>query len=129
MNSTWVSKHFIRSVRWQRLLEMDEQTQTQARLARLEANVEHIQSDVADIKTDLRRTNDKIEGLRQELTRNSEGARGDLTQKIEGVREELTQKIDGLRQDMYSLKVWALGLYIALAGSLLIVMAKGFKWL
>jgi predicted nucleic acid-binding Zn-ribbon protein len=134
-----------------------------------------IQTDVSDIKVDLRRTNDKIDvtngrvdvlrdkleqgfrdvsarmdglhekqtekresvrqdlsqkidGVRQDLTQKIEGVREDLTQKIDGVRQDLTQQINGVRQDIASMKVWAMGLYFALAGSLLFVMAKGFKW-
>jgi hypothetical protein len=38
-------------------------------------------------------------------------------------------KIDDIKDSIWSAKVWALGLYIALAGGMLFVMAKGFKWL
>jgi archaellum component FlaC len=78
----------------------------------------------------------RIESVREDLTQKIEGVRVDLTQRIEGVREDLTQKIEGVREDLTSvrhdiasMKVWAMGLYFALAGSLLFVMAKGFKWL
>ena len=71
----------------------------------------------------------RIEEVRQELTQKIESVREELTQKIESVREDLTQKIDALRHDIASMKVWAMGLYVALAGSMLLVMAKGFKWI
>jgi hypothetical protein len=38
------------------------------------------------------------------------------------------QRLDSLKDSLASAKVWALGLYIALAGSLLYVLARGFKW-
>ena len=182
----------LSSVQWRQVFDMDEQIQVQ--LARLESDVQHTNREVADIKADLRRTNDKldatnqrvdvlrdrveqgfhdvntringvqekltekIDGVREDLTGKIEGVREDLTQKIDGVREDLTKKIDGvhddltkkidgvhddltqkndslrgsldgLRQDLASAKVWALGLYFALASSLLFVMAKGFHWL
>jgi predicted nucleic acid-binding Zn-ribbon protein len=167
-------ERLVRSVRWRQLFDMDEQIQAQ--IARLESDVHHIHTDVADIKVDLRRTNDKIDGMRdkleqgnrdagtrmdgvhEKLTEKIEDVRVDLTQKIEGVRVDLTQKIDGVRtdltekiegvrvnlngvredlthqingvrQDIASTKVWAMGLYFALASGLLFVMAKGFKWL
>ena len=82
------------SVRRERERDMEETVQT--RLTRLESDVQHIMTDVSDIKTELRRTNDKI---------------------------------DGLKDAIASMKVWAIGLYVALAASLLLVMAKGFKWL
>jgi hypothetical protein len=34
----------------------------------------------------------------------------------------------GILVKLESWKVWALGLYVVLAGTLLGVMAKGFKW-
>jgi hypothetical protein len=55
--------------------------------------------------------------------------RTDLSATIERFRNEFNEKIDGLRSEISSMKVWALTLYFALAGSLLFVMAKGFEWL
>ena len=150
MNSLTVvdPERFLGSVRWRQLFDMDEQIHAQ--IARLESDVQHIHIVVSDIKVDLRRTNDKIDatnsrvdvlrdkleqgfrevnarvdGVQERLTGKIEGVREDLTQKIEGVREDLTS----VRHDIASMKVWAMGLYFALAGSLLFVMAKGFKWL
>ena len=37
-------------------------------------------------------------------------------------------RLDSLKDSLASAKVWALGLYIALAGSLLYVLARGFRW-
>jgi chromosome segregation ATPase len=140
-----------RSVRRREVSGMDEALQAQ--IARLTSDVQHVQTDVADIKVDLRRVDDKlaamngyiagtdarvyqveqkltdkIEGVRTNLTDKIEGLRIDLTDKIEGLRIDLTKEIDALRKDISSMKVWALTLYFAQAGSLLFVMAKGFKW-
>jgi t-SNARE complex subunit (syntaxin) len=68
----------------------------EARVAKLESDVENIKTNVADIKTDVR---------------------------------EIRGKVDDLKDSIASTKIWALMLYIALAGTLLLVMAKGFKWL
>jgi hypothetical protein len=38
------------------------------RVAKLKANIEHIRSDVSDIKTDVRRLNDKIDGVNKDLS-------------------------------------------------------------
>jgi predicted nucleic acid-binding Zn-ribbon protein len=143
------------------------------------SDVGHIQTDTSDIKADLRRTNEKLDVLRDkvdqvggDLNKRTDAVRADLAGKIDGLSErtdnvrkemtakmdsvhaDLTGKIDGLsertdkkidelggridavRGDLFivkesiaSLKVWALGLYVALAASLLLVMARGFKWL
>ena len=68
----------------------------EARLAKLEANMEHVQSDCADIKADLR---------------------------IVG------GKADDIKDSIWKAKLWALFLYIGLAGAMLLTMAKGFGWL
>jgi hypothetical protein len=38
------------------------------------------------------------------------------------------ERLDSLKDSLASAKVWALGLYIALAGPLLYVLARGFRW-
>jgi predicted nuclease with TOPRIM domain len=65
------------------------------RVARIESDVEHIKEVTTDLRVELRRTNDKIDGLKDKLN---------------------------------SMATWAVLLYVALAGGLLTVMAKGFKW-
>jgi hypothetical protein len=51
------------------------------------------------------------------------------TTDIKAELRATNQRIDGLKDSLASAKVWALGLYIALSGSLLYVLARGFKWL
>jgi hypothetical protein len=80
--------------------------QLDVRVARIESDVQHIKEVTTDVRVELRRTNDKIDAL---------------DTKFDG-------KLDGLKDKLHSLTVWALLLYIALAGSLLTVLAKGFKW-
>lgn len=83
----------------------------EARIARLESDVAHIRSDVADLKTDVRSLRDRMD------------ARFDaLDAKFDG-------KIDTLRDSLASAKVWALVLYIALAGTLFGTLARGFGWI
>jgi hypothetical protein len=98
-----------RSERGREGSDMDElgQVQVQVQVAKLTVDVENIKKDVADIKLDLRR----IEG------------------DMRRIEDRLTGMIHSLREDFSSAKVWALGLYFGLAGSMLFVMAKGFKWI
>ena len=51
------------------------------RVARLEINVEHIQKDVSDMKVDIRRLGDKIDGVDQKLTAKIDGSGHCLTGK------------------------------------------------
>jgi peptidoglycan hydrolase CwlO-like protein len=45
-----------------------EEVPVEERLARLEAKVDHIQSDVSEMKVDIRRLNDKIYAVDQKLS-------------------------------------------------------------
>jgi chromosome segregation ATPase len=141
-------------------------------VAELRANVGHIQSDVTDIKTDLRtlrkETGDRFEKVEQKLetfrketgdrfdkveqkletfgketgdrfdtSRKETGDRFDTSRKETGDRfdkvgdrfEKVMQTINELRDSLASAKIWALWLYVGLAGSLFYVLARGFKWL
>jgi hypothetical protein len=93
------------------LNERDEQA---VQIAELRSDVRHIQSDVSDIKAELRAWHQRFEAL---------------VKKMDERFEKSDQKFDSLKDALASAKMWAIGLYIALAGSLLFVMAHGFKWL
>jgi peptidoglycan hydrolase CwlO-like protein len=73
------------------------------RVARLEAHVENIQSDVSDIKADMRQ----------------------LDQKVNSLKESQSE----LRVSMDRSFTKLILLLLALAASLLSVMAKGFGWI
>lgn len=81
-------------------LNLARENPMEERMARLEAHVEHLQIDVSEIKGDIRRLDAKID-----------------------------DKIDGLKDSITSAKLWAFALYLALAATLLAVLARGFKWI
>ena len=91
----------------------------------LRSDVRHIQSDVTDLKADFR-------AFRKET-----GDRFDkVDQRFEKIEEKFDQKFDSIKKEigeikdiLASAKIWALGLYFALAGSLLYVLARALKWL
>ncbi len=91
----------------------------------LRSDVRHLQSDVTEIKAEVRVVHHRIDALRSELT----GRIEKLDAKAETLRTELTGKIDALKDSLASAKVWALVLYIGLAAAMLLTMAHGFKWL
>jgi predicted nucleic acid-binding Zn-ribbon protein len=91
------------------------------RVAKLEIHVEHIRSDISDMKTDIRRLNDKIDGVDEKLSG-----------KIDAVDKKLSDKFDSVIEILTSLKVgqannrvWWLLMCAAMLG----IMARGFKWL
>ena len=82
----------------------------ESRIARIESHVEHLDEVTTDLRVELRRTNDKIDAGFQRLDK-----------KIDDFYKELKDKL-------HSLSLWALLLYITLAGGLLTVIARAFKW-
>ena len=94
-------------------------------LGELRADVRHIQSDVTDIKAEVRITNQRIESLRKETGEQI----AKLDQKFDFFRKETIEAFNEIRESLASAKIWALGLYVGLAGTLFYVLARGFKWL
>ena len=119
----------------------------------LRADVRHVQSDVTDIKAELRINNQRIESLRKETSERFDKVDQrfeKVDQKIETLRtetlarfdkvdqkfEKVDQKFEAVRKEtaevkdsLASAKIWALWLYVGLAGSLFYVLARGFRWL
>jgi chromosome segregation ATPase len=106
-------------------MPVNERDDQAVQIAELRADVRHIQSDTTDIKAELRTTNQRIDSLRQGTDERFEK----LNQRLDERFEKVGEKVGELKDSLASAKVWALGLYIALSGSLLYVLARGFKWL
>jgi hypothetical protein len=87
-----------------------EEPPVEDRIGKLEAHVEHIRTDVADTKIDVRRLNDKIDDVNQTLSA-----------KIDAVHQQLSELKIGRALD----RVW----WLLMCGTLLGVMARGFKWI
>jgi predicted nucleic acid-binding Zn-ribbon protein len=81
-------------------LMLEAEDPVEDRVARLEVNVEHIRADVSDIKLDLRRLNDKIDAVDENLTAKIDGVDQKLTAKIDDLDQRLTAKIDGVDQKL-----------------------------
>ncbi len=113
-------------------LKFELEESVEERMAKLEANVEHMRSDISDIKIDIRRLNDKVDGINRDLTGKIDGVDQKLTAKIDSVDEKLTGKIDSVIQAIAELKigraldrVW----WLLMSGALLGIMARAFKWI
>jgi prefoldin subunit 5 len=77
-------------------LKYDVENSVEERVAVLEANIEHIRSDISDMKTDIRRLNDKVDAVDQKLTQKIDAVDQKLSQKIDAVDQRLTEKIDAV---------------------------------
>jgi hypothetical protein len=91
-------------------LKFESEEPVEDRIGKLEAHVEHIRTDVADTKIDVRRLNDKVDGVNQTLSA-----------KIDAVYQQLSELKIGRALD----RVW----WLLMCGTLLGVMARGFKWI
>jgi predicted nucleic acid-binding Zn-ribbon protein len=109
------------------------------RVARLEVNVEHIQKDVSEMKTDIRRLNDKIEAVDHKLTAKIDAVDQRLTGKIDSLKDVVTalainmekgfagveKSFGALRTARALDRVW----YLLMTGGILGIMARAFKWI
>jgi archaellum component FlaC len=82
-------------------------------VAELRSDVRHIQSDVTDLKADFR-------VFRKET--------GERFEKVDQKFDSIEKEIGEVKDILASAKIWALGLYFTLAGSLLYVVARAAKW-
>ena len=82
-------------------------------VAELSRDVQHAQSDIKDIKADIREIKTDIKALHA---------------KFDAKIEKLNDKFDQLKDSFASAKIWAIGMYVTLAGSMLYVIAKSAKW-
>jgi predicted RNase H-like nuclease (RuvC/YqgF family) len=116
-----------------------EEVPVEERLGRLELNVEHIQSDVSEMKVDIRHLNDKIDGVDQRLCAKIEGVDQKLSAKIDAVDQKFTAKFDSLKDQISGLaltmeksnsqlRIWAMTFYISGAGALLTFLAHSLHW-
>jgi len=81
------------------------------RVTRLESHVEHIQADIAEIKIDVRRLDETIDG------------------RFNSLKDSVADLRLSMERSFTRITLWGLTLYFALAASLLGVMAKGFGWI
>ena len=101
-------------------------------VAELRSDVRHIQSDVTDIKADLRAFRKETGERFDKIDQRFESSRGETTQRFDKVDQKfdsIMKEIGEIKDILASAKIWALGLYFALAGSLLYVLARALKWL
>jgi chromosome segregation ATPase len=131
-----------------------EEHEVDERIVRLESNVAHMRSDTSDIKIDIRelraesRANREgldgirveIEKLRDELHTGLAAVRAELYKGLAELRAEMHGGLAEVRAEMHSAderlhrliirtslydRIWML----SLTGTMLAVMAHGFKWI
>lgn len=84
------------------------------RLGKLEAHVEHIRTDISDLKVDVRRLNDKVDAVDKRLNA-----------KIDTLRESIEKQLSKLNVGRAHDRIW----FLLIGATILGVMAHGFKWI
>lgn len=123
----------------------------------IQADANEIKANLRVTNLRFDRFDEKLESLREKTEQGFASLRKEMHERIESLREEtnmrfekvdtrfdkiekrfekvderfdkLEKRIDDVKDSLGSAKIWALGLYIGLAGSLFYVLAHGFKWL
>jgi|GEM_PF-2030081 len=102
------------------------------RTARLETNVEHIRSDISEMKVDIREIRGEMKEMDQRLTSKIEGVSQQLSARIDGVKDSVAALALATEKSFTSLKgsrmadrIW----WIAISAGLLSVIARAFKWI
>jgi predicted RNase H-like nuclease (RuvC/YqgF family) len=109
-------------------MSADERSHLEIQVAELRADIRHIQSDTTEIKAELRATTTEIKAELRATTTEIKAELHATTTEIKTDLRATNQRIDELKDSLASAKIWALGLYVALSGSMFYVMARGFKW-
>jgi chromosome segregation ATPase len=105
-----------------------EEVSVEERLGRLELNVEHIQSDVSEMKVDIRRLNDKIDGVDQRLCAKIDAVDQKFTTKFDSLKDQISGLALTMEKSHSQLRLWAMTLFISMAGGLLTFLARALHW-
>ncbi len=105
------------------------ETGMEERIAHLESDVAHMRTDIADVKVDIRSLRDKMDDMAVRLSDRIEAGDARLSEKIDAGNARLSDRIETLGDSLASAKLWALLLYLGLAGGLFGTLARGFDWI
>jgi predicted site-specific integrase-resolvase len=94
-------------------------------VAELRSDVRHVQSDITDIKADVRELNVRMEAKFAAVDKRFEG----VDKKVDELKDSLASFRSEIKDALSTAKMWAWGMYVALAGTLLYVIARGAKWI
>ncbi len=135
-------------------LKFESENTVEDRVVILETHIEHIRSDISEMKVDIRKIHERITGVDDKLTGKIDSVDQKLTAEIRAVDQKLTAKIDsvdvklgkmidefkdrladlalnmekslaGIRIGRMVDRVW----WLLMSGALLGIMGRAFKWI
>jgi hypothetical protein len=106
-------------------LKFEMETPLEERVARLEANVEHIQKDVSDMKIDIRRLGDKIDSVDQKLSARIDSVK-DLVTTLAINMEKSFANVEKSFAALHSARAFDRVWWLLMSGALLGGMARAF---
>ena len=95
--------------------------QDNERIARLESDVEHIQADVTELKADVRKVNEQVGVIKDSLR----DFRMQVEKRFAQLEGQIETRFAQLDKSRALDKVW----WLLSLGTVLGVMARGFKWI
>jgi outer membrane murein-binding lipoprotein Lpp len=97
----------------------------EARIARLESDVGHIGSDLTEVKQDVRDLRARVDNLGERI----DGRFDEARDRLDALDLRLSNRINAVERSLASAKVWALLLYITLAGAVYGTLARTMGWI
>jgi uncharacterized coiled-coil DUF342 family protein len=90
------------------------------------ARIEKVRVELTGKIDDVR---NRVDNVRSETAEKFDRMQMHMDSGQKELQKDLAGKIDSVKDSLGQAKIWALGLYVGLAGALLLVTAHGFKWL
>jgi uncharacterized coiled-coil DUF342 family protein len=104
-------------------MEPADEKQLLTQVAELRSDVRHVQSDITEIKTRF----DKVDKQFEKVDKQFEKVDRQF-EKVDQKFEQVYAKLNEITGSIASAKLWAYGLYVGLAGSLLYIIGRSAKW-
>jgi DNA anti-recombination protein RmuC len=107
-------------------LKLEPEESVEERLARLESDVQHMQSDITDIKGHLLRVDGKIDALAQRTSESIAALIQSISQMALSHEKSISKLEVAVVKSTSNLKVWwMLTLTTTISG----ILARAFKWI
>jgi chromosome segregation ATPase len=119
--------------------KLESENHVEARVTRLEEKVDRLQSDMTEVKADIRRVDSKADAIKDALSAldprtqasisslelRTQESFAELSGKLASLDKKIAVSFQKIGRSRLADRIW----WLLIAGTLLGVMARGFKWL